>query len=182
MKTKNLNMRSSRMRELVQETYGMNSTNIESIGDSFCYPNVRRNPMPTIPWSNVTYTRSSNNQFVLSYTNNNSNYRYRSVTPINVAADFRSDFSVKSIEKYDQGEAYYECEYYIKNQRVDLGGGFIDSGSGLGVNNSLILDAPYIRIIILVTLEILVDKEYLYSSVGFFYVDVDRNGNVSLKT
>ena len=63
-----------------------------------------------------------------------------------------------------------------------MGGGFIDSGSGLGVNNSLILDAPYIRIIILVTLEILVDKEYLYSSVGFFYVDVDRNGNVSLKT
>ena len=180
MKTKNLNMRSSRMRELVQETYGMNSTNIESIGVIFCDPKVRRNPMPTIPWSNVTYTRSSKNQFVLSYTNNNSNYRYRNVTPINVAADFRSDFSVKLIEKSSQGELYYECEYYIKNQRVDLGGGFIDSGSGL---YSSILDASYIRIIILVTLEILlVDQEYLYSPVGFFYVDVDSIGNVSLKT
>jgi hypothetical protein len=60
-----------------------------------------------------------------------------------------------------------------------LGGGFIDSGSGL---YSSILDASYIRIIILVTLEILVDQEYLYSPVGFFYVDVDSIGNVSLKT
>lgn len=98
MKTKNLNMRSSRMRELVQETYGTNSTNIEfeSIDDSFCDSNVSRNPMNTIPWSNVTYIRSSSDQFRLFYTNNNSNYQYRSVTPINVAADFRSDFSIKS--------------------------------------------------------------------------------------
>lgn len=79
------------------------------------------------------------------------------------------------------GYLYYECEYYINNQRVSLNG--IDSGSGIGgINYSSILDASYIRVIILVTLEILVEQKYYYSPVGFFYVDVDSNGNVSLKT
>ena len=174
MKTKNLNMRSSRMRELVQETYGTNSTNIESIYDSFCYSKVSRNPMNTIPWSNVTYIRSSNDQFKLFYTNNNSNYQYKSVDPINVAADFRS-VSGKSKINYDMGELIYDCEYYINNQRVDFA--VIDSGSGIGgINYSSILDASYIRIIILVT------QEDYYSPVGFFYVDIDSNRNVSLKT
>lgn len=169
MKTKNLNMRSSRMRELVQGTYGMNSTNIESNYDSFCYSKVSKIPMNPIPWSNVTYTRSSKDQFKLFYTNNNSNYYYSNVTPINVPADFRYDFSVKS-KKDDSGRV--NCKYYIKNQPVSLGG--IGSGSGNGgIDYSSILDASYIRIIILV------DQE---SPVGYFYVDVDSNGNVSLKT
>lgn len=174
MKTKNLNMRSSRMRELVQGTYGTNSTNIESIDDSVCYSNISRIPMNPIPWSNVTYTRSSSNQYKLFYTNNNSNYRYNIVTPINVAADFRSDFSVKSEKEYDI------CRYYINNQPVFLGG--IDSGSGNGGIDSSILDASYIRVIILVKQEILFQQKYYYLPVGFFYVDVDSNGNVSLKT
>jgi hypothetical protein len=183
MKTKNLNMRSSRMRELVQGTYGTNSTNIDSIYDSYCYSiaNVSRNPMNTIPWSNVTYTRSSSNQYKLFYTNNNSNYLYRSVTPpINVAADFRFDFSVKSEEEFKNGEYLVNCRYYINNQPVILGG-TIDSGSGTGVIDSSILDASYIRVIILVGQK----YDYSpvgYSPVGFFYVDVDSNGNVSLKT
>ena len=169
MKTKNLNMRSSRMRELVQGTYGMNSTNIESNYDSFCYSKVSKIPMNPIPWSKVTYTRSSKDQFKLFYTNNNSNYYYSNVTPINdVTADFRYDFSVKS--KKDSG--LVNCKYYIKNQPVSLGR--IGSGSGNGgIDYSIFLDAPYIRIIILVNQE---------SPVGYFYVDVDSNGNVSLKT
>ena len=155
-------MRSSRMRTLTKMANDGGS-NIQTLyQESFqeydnCLP---QNPMNPIPWSNVTFEKPSDNQYILRYINNNPNTIYSSILPTNTTSTIND---IKTFITYDT--FLPQCKY----TGIRGGGkGRIVSGA---VNGGNFPTNPPLRIIIIVN-----DND------GYFYVDIDDQGNAKLST
>lgn len=161
MKTNNLNLRSSRMRALTKmvndigNDIGSNIQSVQAYNDCV----LPQNPMNPIPWSNVTFEKPSYDQYILRYSDSNPSNIYFS---INLTTSVTIN-DIKTIITYD-GElgttiCNYTNSYGIK--RIESGAG---NGGDFPTN-------PPLRILIIVN-----------DTTGYFYVDIDSQGNAKLST
>ena len=169
MKTNNLNLRSSRMRGLAKMANDVGSANIQTLyQESFQeYINcdLPQTPMDPIPWSNVTFEKPSREQYILRYNSNPPNNIYLAILPTKNTSGTIND--IKPFLDYNDETKLQVCNY----SRGTRGGmSRIDSGALNGGDFS----TPPLRIIIIVRF-----NGYLN---GYFYVDIDDQGNVKLST
>jgi hypothetical protein len=120
--------------------------------------------MYNIPWLNVTFENTSEDNdksFILRYININPSYIYVGIyTDANVA--------INNIETYVDFFNNYKCGISILNKKTVYGR--IDSDAKNGGTRS-----PPFRIIIFVK-----NVDDLDKVIGYFYVDIDVQGNVRL--
>lgn len=117
--------------------------------------------MNPIPWSNVTFEKPLADEFILKYSDSKPSYLYASLLPINTSV------TINDIETfYDYKYFRYTCRY----TKTYGGIGRIGSGAATGGMSRFFTTFPPLRIIILVGM------------VGYFYVDIDSQGNAKLST
>lgn len=174
MKKKKLNMRSSRMRTLQtepeQQSYGSYSSKISTTSTPEFPPIIlgcnndniiSSKPMENL-WSNVKFENKSEG-FILTYTNTNPSYIY-----LGISLYTDPEFTIKDVTfEYDSNAI---CNISIRNIPVSFGR--IDSGAYNGGN---VVSLPF-RLIIFVK-DFNIDK-----IIGYFYLDIDREGNVTDQT
>lgn len=159
MKTNNLNLRSSRMRALTKMVNDIGNdigSNIyNDYNDCVVLP---QNPMNPIPWSNVTFEKPSYDQYILRYSDSNPSNKYFSILPTKTSVTIND---IKTFITY--GELGEQICNYTNTYTI----GRIESDAVNGGNFPI---NPPLRIIIIV--------EYN----GYFYVDIDSQGNAKLST
>ena len=170
MKTNNLNLRSSRMRGLAKMANDVGSANIQTLyQESFQeYINcdLPQTPMNPIPWSNVTFEKPSREQYILRYSNSNPNNKYFTILPTNTSG------TINDIKPFiDYSDETQECNY-SRGTRGGSGMSRIESGA---VKGGAFPTNPPLRIIIIV-------NDYRVNDYGYFYVDIDDQGNAKLST
>ena len=179
MKTKNLNMRSSRMRSIQSPIDGWTlDTNVNTLEYKiydydyiflfFDTPTKKTCilPRPVMsPWVNVIFTKDSNNtQFTLTYV-------YWSTAGFSISNPLPSTATINDINPvYTSG---YYCNYNYKNNNDPVIVRTIESGKSIGGFNDNELQLPC-RFIVFLEIQ---DSTRGYS---YFYVDVDRDQKVSL--
>jgi hypothetical protein len=115
--------------------------------------------MNPIPWSNVTFEKPSDDQYILRYSDSKPNYLYFSITLTNTSVTIND---IKTLITYDD-ELGKQCSY--TNTYDDMG----RIGSGAGNGGDFPTNPP-LRILIFVEM------------VGYFYVDIDSQRNAKLST
>ena len=162
MKTNNLNLRSSRMRALTKmvndigNDIGSNIQSVQAYNDCV----LPQNPMNPIPWSNVTFEKPSYDQYILRYSDSNPSNIYFSITLTNTSVTIND---IKTIITYDELGRQI-CNYTNSNNDK----GPIESGAE---NGGDFPTNPPLRILIIVN-----------DTTGYFYVDIDSQGNAKLST
>jgi hypothetical protein len=181
MKTKKLNMRSSRMRSSQTTLPNSFGNNVSTLRDKeydtypainpyfVCYSskisNIRMDP---IPWSNASYLVTQlGNGYILNYTDNNSNY-YDYATFKAIPNSLQPTIDNIMFTYSDS----IECNYYINNYNI----GYPSTiASGSITVNQPILNSDF-RFIVIVRYK---DDQM---PAGYFYVDVSKTGAVTLST
>jgi hypothetical protein len=172
MKTKKLNMRSSRMRSSqIILWFGNTFSKIITVNNNsnVCSSKISKIPMDPIPWSNVSYlVPQSGNGYILNYTSNNSNYGYSTFKPIPSSLQPTIDkIRVETITI----NYLPVCKNYIENYNISSLGA-LASGQ-LSIEPILNSDFRFI---------VIVKKINDQNPAGYFYVDVSNTGAVTLST
>jgi hypothetical protein len=144
--------------KMVNDNIGSNiqSVPVQAYNDCVVLPKIKMNP---IPWSNVTFEKPSYDQYILRYSDSNPSNIYFSITLINTSVTIND---IKTDITYDES-GRQNCNY--TNSYDDKGR--IESGAG---NGGDFPTNPPLRILIFVEM------------VGYFYVDIDSQGNAKLST
>ena len=167
MKTKKINMRSYRMKEINARVYSQSSV-ISVLSDSLLQSNESNEY-----WFNVKFTKGKKEDseyFKLTYSNQRNNLYFNFDPPFPINAKY-SDINKIITKEYDEDGSWDNTTtYYYNNEIVTLAP--IQSGA-LNYQLDNIIDLPC-RIIIYVETP---DSDDV---VDYFYVDVDVDQNVKL--
>ena len=173
MKTKNLNMRSSRMRSIQSPINGWTlDTNVNTLeyktyvtfllAQKTC---ILPRPVTSIPWVNVIFTKDSNTQFTLTYV---SWLIYIYIFYISNPLP-----STATINDINPVYTLSNCNYNYKNNNDPVIVRTIESGKSIGGFNDNELQLPC-RFIVFTEIP---DSTKIG---GYFYINVDSDQKVSL--
>ena len=188
MKTKNMKLRSSRMREINNDRASISSIQIKILSAPLCYysncekgPDLKAMTLDQFPIDSATFTKLNDYQYKIYYnfnSNLNDSFTISGPFPPSIISEI-NNYELRKRNWSSMNTCICSSFFQLRNKRPgEINEGFMtgwletllneaNSGGVIGIPSQIILPASFI----------------VFSQQGlYYYLNVDQNGNVTFSS